>query len=139
MLTPGPRYIGKELQKIIIAESGANDGLGYPFLLLPLYVMKYTGEGGAGQPGGAAKAMGYWFGETWVRVFGTFGGAVCKKPRLPLACKKGYTIILSVLYGAAVGYLAKELLRWAYKKEYVDRESFLVFAITLAVSLSPNI
>ena len=105
------KYIGKELQKIVIAESGANDGLGYPFLLLPLYIMKYTGDKGAGQSGGAAKAMGYWFGETW-----------------------GYTILLSILYGAAVGWLAKELLRWAYKKEYVDRESFLVFAITLAVS-----
>lgn len=107
------KYIGKELQKIIIAESGANDGLGYPFLLLPLYVMKYTGNGGQGQPGGATKAMGYWFGETW-----------------------GYTIILSVVYGATVGWIAKELLRRAYRKEYVDRESFLIFAISLAVSLS---
>ena len=107
------KYIGKELQKIIIAESGANDGLGYPFLLLPLYVMKYTGNGGQGQPGGATKAMGYWFGETW-----------------------GYTITLSVVYGATVGWIAKELLRRAYRKEYVDRESFLIFAISLAVSLS---
>ncbi|CAF9926775.1 MAG: hypothetical protein HETSPECPRED_006424 [Heterodermia speciosa] len=107
------KYIGKELQKIIIAESGANDGLGYPFLLLPLYIMKYTGNGGQGQPGGATKAMGYWFGETW-----------------------GYTIILSVIYGAAVGWIAKELLRWAYRKEYVDRESFLIFAISLALFIS---
>lgn len=47
---------------------------------------------------------------------------------------RGYTIILGTLYGAVVGWIAKELLRWAYKKEYVDRESFLVFAIALAVS-----
>lgn len=31
--------IPKELQKIIIAESGANDGLGYPFLFLALYLI----------------------------------------------------------------------------------------------------
>ena len=55
--------------------------------------------------------MGAWFGETW-----------------------GYTILLSVVYGAAVGYIAKELLHWAEERHYVDRESFLVFAITLAVS-----
>ena len=105
------KNIPRELQKIIIAESGANDGLGYPFLFLAMYLIKYTVDGGAGQPGGAAKAMGYWFGETW-----------------------GYTIILSVVYGAAVGWLAKELLHHAEERKYVDRESFLVFAIALAVS-----
>ena len=104
------KNIPKDLQKIIIAESGANDGLGYPFLFLPLYLLKYVESGGTGQPGGARLAMGYWFGEIW-----------------------GYTIILSVVYGAVVGWIAKELLHWAEEKKFVDRESFLVFAITLAV------
>lgn len=103
--------IPQELQRIIIAESGANDGLGYPFLFLPLYLFKYSYDGGQGQTGGAAKAIGLWFGETWA-----------------------YTILLSIVYGAVVGWLAKELLYRAEKRKYVDRESFLVFAITLAVS-----
>ena len=107
------KHIPKDLQKIIIAESGANDGLGYPFLFLALYLIKYTGNGGAGQPGGASLAMGDWFGETW-----------------------GYTILLSVVYGAAVGWIAKELLHWAEEKKFVDRESFLVFAITLALFIT---
>jgi sodium/hydrogen antiporter len=105
------KNIPKELQKIIIAESGANDGLGYPFLFLPLYLIQHIGYGGLGQDNSAANAMGDWFGETW-----------------------GYTIILSVAYGAVVGWVAKELLHWAEARKYVDRESFLVFAITLAVS-----
>ena len=105
------KNIPKDLQKIIIAESGANDGLGYPFLFFALYLIKYVGAGGAGQHGGARVALGYWFGETW-----------------------GYTILLSVLYGAVVGWIAKELLHWAEKYQWVDRESFIVFAITLAVS-----
>jgi NhaP-type Na+/H+ or K+/H+ antiporter len=100
--------IPKELQKIIVAESGANDGLGYPFLFLPLYLIQHIGQG---SDNSTRVAMGLWFGETW-----------------------GYTIILSVVYGAAVGWIAKELLHWAEEKKYVDRESFLVFAITLAVS-----
>lgn len=107
--------IPRELQKIIIAESGANDGLGYPFLFLPLYLIKYIGDGGAGEAGGAGKAIGYWFGETW-----------------------GYEICLSVVYGAVVGWIAKDLLHFAEERKYVDRESFLVFAITLAVSDSEN-
>lgn len=104
------KNIPKDLQKIIIAESGANDGLGYPFLFIALYLIKYVGEGGAGQSGGASKAMAMWFGETW-----------------------GYVILLSVVYGASVGWIAKELLHWAEERKFVDRESFLVFAITLAL------
>ncbi|KAI5207647.1 hypothetical protein AUEXF2481DRAFT_36484 [Aureobasidium subglaciale EXF-2481] len=104
------KNIPRDLQRIIIAESGANDGLGYPFLFLPLYLIKYVGHPELSAHHGASKAIGLWFGETW-----------------------GYTIILSVVYGAVVGYLAKELLHWAEEKKYVDRESFLVFAITLAL------
>lgn len=81
--------VPKDLQQIIIAESGANDGLGYPFLFFALYLIKYVGTGTGVElaEGGVGAAMGMWFGETW-----------------------GYTIILSVVYGAAVGWIAKELL-----------------------------
>ncbi|KAK9417485.1 putative Sodium/hydrogen exchanger family-domain-containing protein [Seiridium unicorne] len=102
--------VPKELQKIIIAESGANDGLGYPFLFLALYLIKYIGDGGHAESGGAGLAIGLWFGETW-----------------------GYTIILSVIYGAVVGWLAKEMLHYAEARKWVDRESFLVFALSLAL------
>ena len=101
--------IPQDLQRIIIAESGANDGLGYPFLFLPLYLIQYVNNGG--QPGGARTAIGLWFGETW-----------------------GYEILLGTLYGFVVGWLAKELLHRAEERKFVDRESFLVFAVTLAVS-----
>ncbi|KAL5117076.1 hypothetical protein ACEQ8H_005035 [Pleosporales sp. CAS-2024a] len=104
------KNIPKELQKIVVAESGANDGLGYPFLFLPLYLFMHIGHGGQGSDGSAKEAIGLWFGETW-----------------------GYTIILSVVYGAIVGWVAKALLHWAEERKYVDRESFLVFAITLAL------
>jgi NhaP-type Na+/H+ or K+/H+ antiporter len=105
------KNIPRELQKIIIAESGANDGLGYPFLYLALYLIQFTGQHGLGQTGGGGRAIAMWFYETWC-----------------------YVILLSVAYGAVVGWLAKELLHWAEERHFIDRESFLVFAITLAVS-----
>lgn len=105
--------IPKELQKIVIAESGANDGLGYPFLFLALYLIKYVGDGGAGTIGGAGKAMGYWFGITW-----------------------GYTIVMSVLYGILIGYIFRKALRFAEQHKFVDRESFLIFAISIALFIS---
>ncbi|KAF7130931.1 hypothetical protein CNMCM5793_003866 [Aspergillus hiratsukae] len=104
------KNVPRPLQRIIVAESGANDGLGYPFLFFGLYLLKYIGMDGAGYSGGAGKAMGLWFYETWV-----------------------YTVILSVVYGIAVGWVSRELLHWAEEKRYVDRESFLVFAISLAL------
>ena len=109
------KSIPKKLQRLITAESGANDGLGYPFLFLALYLVKYTTNGGGieaglGQSGGLRQAMGDWFGETW-----------------------GYTILLSMIYGATVGWIAKELLHFAEEHKFVDRESFLVFAIALAL------
>lgn len=79
--------VPKDLQHIVTAESGANDGLGYPFLFLALYIIKYTGNGPDSTPGGIRTAIGMWFGENL-----------------------GYTIILSVVYGAVVGWVAKELL-----------------------------
>ncbi|KAI6785234.1 sodium/hydrogen exchanger family protein [Emericellopsis cladophorae] len=103
--------IPKDLQDLIISESGANDGLGYPFLFLALYLIKHVGaHGEQGSAAGAGTAIGLWFGETW-----------------------GYTILLSIIYGAATGLLAKVLLKWAEDRKYVDRESFLVFAISLAL------
>ncbi|KAI0156388.1 Sodium/hydrogen exchanger family-domain-containing protein [Xylariaceae sp. FL1272] len=105
--------VPKDLQKIIIAESGANDGLGYPFLYLALYLIKYVGDGGKSFSGGGGLAIGLWFGETW-----------------------GYTIILSTLYGAVVGWVAKELLHYCEERKFVDRESFLVFALSLALFIT---
>lgn len=103
------KNIPKDLQKIIVAESGTNDGLGYPFLYLPLFLIKYVLNGGVGE-GNGGTAIGMWFYETWV-----------------------YEIILGIVYGAVVGWLAKELLHWAEERHYVDRESFIVFAIAIAL------
>jgi NhaP-type Na+/H+ or K+/H+ antiporter len=78
-------------------------------LFLPLYLIKYVVL--LPETGGAGKAVSLWFSEIWV-----------------------YQIMLSVVYGAVVGWIAKELLHFAEERKYVDRESFLVFAVALAVS-----
>lgn len=101
--------VPEELQQIIVAESGANDGLGYPFLFIALYLIKYaTAESSA--DGGTLKALQLFFGQTCV-----------------------YVVLMSVLYGAVVGFLAQKLLSWAERHKYVDRESFLLFPIGLAI------
>ncbi|OAQ60914.1 Na/H antiporter [Pochonia chlamydosporia 170] len=84
--------IPKDLQDLIVAESGANDGLGYPFLFFALYLIKLM-----------------------VRVY----VGIHHYPEHHL--RRGR------------GLIAKELLHFAEDRNYVDRESFLVFAIALAL------
>ncbi|KAF8534810.1 Na/H antiporter [Trichophaea hybrida] len=103
-------HIPPNLQKIITAESGANDGLGYPFLFVALYVLKYCVIGAPTYHGGATEVAKLWIFET-----------------------VGYVVLLSVAYGALIGWLARKSLQWAEKRKLVDRESFLVFAIALAL------
>lgn len=100
--------IPTDLQDLVVAESGTNDGLGYPFLFLALYLIKYAGAGSTS--GGMGDALSLWFALTW-----------------------RYVILLSVVYGAAVGLVGRELLHWAERRNYVDGESFVVFSAALAL------
>lgn len=50
------------LQNIIVAESGANDGLGYPFLFIALYFIEFKDQ--------PQKALDLWFGDTLLYVIG---------------------------------------------------------------------
>ena len=116
------------LQELIVAESGANDGLGYPFLFAALWVIKYLGgfESSAGA-GPAGDGDGDGDASLWA------GGGLGKALLMWTGETMGYVILLSVIYGILVGHVAKMALYWAEKRRYVDRESFLVFAISLAL------
>ncbi|KAK1589953.1 Na/H antiporter [Colletotrichum navitas] len=104
--------VPEDLQQIIVAESGANDGLGYPFLYLALYLIKYTESDGnpASSEGGFAAAIRLFFGQTCI-----------------------YVVLMSVFYGWVVGWLGQKLLHWAERRKFVDRESFRLFPIGLAI------
>ncbi|KAJ1816713.1 hypothetical protein LPJ60_005192 [Coemansia sp. RSA 2675] len=45
----------------------------------------------------------------------------------------GYQVLLSIVIGIAVGYVARKLLRLAEAYDLIDKESFLAFSIGLAV------
>ncbi|KAJ1669403.1 hypothetical protein GGF38_002283 [Coemansia sp. RSA 25] len=68
-------HVPLRLRNILTAESGANDGLGYPFLFFALYLMRL----------GGGKAIGTWFYSTWVYqvalsiIIGSVTGYVCRK------------------------------------------------------------
>ncbi|KAJ1945299.1 hypothetical protein FBU59_002348, partial [Linderina macrospora] len=68
-------HVPLRLRNVLTAESGANDGLGYPFLFFALYIMRL----------GGGKAIGTWVYSTWLYqvalsvVIGVVAGYVGRK------------------------------------------------------------
>lgn len=65
------RYIPTHLRNLLAVESGANDGLGLPFLMLPLFLIKYSTS--------TTTALLHWSLHTWLYeiIFSVFLGAAC--------------------------------------------------------------
>lgn len=108
------QHVPAPLAQLITGESGANDGMGYPFVLLGLYLTAYLGGGSyeAAKEGGAGRAMAEFF-----------GNAV------------GYMVVLGAFWGAVVGFCGAKALRLFRKLQYVDHESFYAFPVVLAILL----
>ncbi|KAL4811782.1 Sodium/hydrogen exchanger family-domain-containing protein [Aspergillus spinulosporus] len=127
------RYVARDLREIISSEAGANDGFGFPFLMLATYLLRYTqgdpdhdpdqGElehrsmslhtrdGRVGhQDGGLAKAMEMWLVETWC-----------------------YYVVMGAVYGAVVGYASMHALRFALRRKWIDGECYLLFPAALGL------
>lgn len=101
------KHVPINLRNIIVAESGANDGLGFPFLFLALYLLARTGEDRGTSVG---TEIGRW-------VYGVLL----------------YRILLSCIYGAIVGVLAHKTLKWAETRGYIDRDNFFAYGFGLAL------
>ena len=102
--------LSMDLRHLILAESGANDGLGYPFLFLGLYLLQYAGAG-SDPSSGPRTAMGMWFQEAWA-----------------------HEILLGIAYGAVVGYVLKVLVRKAHDGSLIETSSLVTMPLFLAVS-----
>ncbi|KAI5187853.1 sodium/hydrogen antiporter [Nematocida homosporus] len=99
------KYIPSRLRYLLAVESGANDGLGFPILILPVLFIKYEGT-----PNHVKTALWEWTLKTW-----------------------GFEIFLAVILGAIIGMLARVLLKYSIKRLLIDKESFLVYSLALAI------
>ncbi|KAK2677716.1 hypothetical protein RAB80_006456 [Fusarium oxysporum f. sp. vasinfectum] len=130
------KYVPRPLREVISAEAGANDGFGFPFLMLATYLIQHAEnppataeavaegvtevEAGhalvarAGEVGrlggGVGVAMTNWFVETWL-----------------------YTIVLSIAYGAVLGYGSCKGVKFALKSKWIDEESYVLFPTALGL------
>ncbi|KAI9249536.1 Sodium/hydrogen exchanger family-domain-containing protein [Sporodiniella umbellata] len=97
------KHVPAHIRNALSAESGANDGMGFPFLFLALFLISEKSVG---------AAIGKW---------------------IYLTCL--FQILLSCVIGLVVGYIARIILQWSERNHFIDKPSFLCFAIALALFL----
>ncbi|KAI9654565.1 MAG: hypothetical protein M1831_005326 [Alyxoria varia] len=136
------RYVPLYLREIISSEAGANDGFGFPFLMLATFIIRYewftasfeSGEGGhigqamTGEPTGGHHARLMKRDEV-TRQGGGLGMAL---GQWGLECVV-YIVLMSVVYGALLGWMARKGLHYALRKRWVDSESYLLFPTALGL------
>jgi NhaP-type Na+/H+ or K+/H+ antiporter len=132
------KFVARHLREIISSEAGANDGFGFPFLMLATFLIRHADVPGAGANsegvavplseralqlvaragdvgrlgGGVGVAMKHWFVETWL-----------------------YVVLMSVAIGAVVGFASGFALKFALRRKWVDSESYLLYPTAVGVSL----
>ncbi|SJX62025.1 related to Na+/H+-exchanging protein [Sporisorium reilianum f. sp. reilianum] len=100
------KHVPANVRNIIVAESGANDGLGFPFLYLAIYLLARSGEDKGSSVG---TEIGRWVYAVVV-----------------------YQILLSIAFGSLIGYLARKSLKWAESRSYIDKANFFAYGLGLA-------
>lgn len=97
------KHVPPNIRNLILGESGANDGLGFPFLYLAVYLMRRSTSSLRAEVG------------NWVYAVVI------------------YQIVLSVVYGFVIGFVARKTLKWAEARQYIDKDSFFAFGLGLAL------
>ena len=135
------KYVRRPLREIISSEAGANDGFGFPFLMLAVYLIRHAAnpdylDGFEPLPhddkrnlvrsviapraeheigrleGGVGVAIQNWVVETWI-----------------------YFILLSIVYGATCGLLSMFATKFALRKKWIDGEMYLLWPTGLGLFL----
>ncbi|CAE6514254.1 unnamed protein product [Rhizoctonia solani] len=102
--------VSPKVRDIIVAESGANDGLGYPFVFLPLFaIMARSSEEFDAPNRNLSGIIARWIYETWL-----------------------YQIALSVVLGFLIGWVARKSLRWCEKRQMLDEDNFVAYGTGLS-------
>jgi NhaP-type Na+/H+ or K+/H+ antiporter len=99
------RTVPDDLRHAINAESGINDGLAQPFVMIPLFIIL------AAMPGAHGHGVGDWLLHVMVIEVGS-----------------------AVVLGAAAGYVAGRCMGWAGLHPDTERSSMLTIALALALA-----
>jgi NhaP-type Na+/H+ or K+/H+ antiporter len=135
------KFVPRALREVISSEAGANDGFGFPFLLLATYLIRHADlEGVKLKPGVegvkeiAHRAVGLLSKRSEEGV-GRLGGGV------PMAMEQWivegwlYIILMSVAIGALVGVGSMFAIKFSLRKKWIDSESLLLWPMAVGLFL----
>ncbi|OAA55080.1 Na(+)/H(+) antiporter 1 [Cordyceps fumosorosea ARSEF 2679] len=131
------KYVARPLREIISSEAGANDGFGFPFLLLAVYLIRHADSSGVGTKEAATGAVAEASGEAVKMILaraeeevGRLGGGVGVAMKNWLVETWLYIVLLSIAYGAVVGFGSCKVVN-----KWIDSESYLLFPAALGFFL----
>ncbi|KAM0664335.1 hypothetical protein ACQRIU_006918 [Beauveria bassiana] len=135
------KYVARPLREIISSEAGANDGFGFPFLLLAVYLIRHADSPGVGTKEAATGAVAEAGGDTVNMILaraeevGRLGGGVGVAMKNWLVETWLYIVLLSIAYGAVVGFGSCKVVKYALRRKWIDSESYLLFPAALGFFL----
>lgn len=131
------KFVPRALREIISSEAGANDGFGFPFLLLATYLIRHADlEGVKFKPGveGMVEAMKEGAAhllkrneEGMAEGVGRLGGGITKAMEQWIVEGWLYIIIMSVVIGVIIGAASMFAIRFGLRRKWIDSESFLLW------------
>lgn len=134
------KFVPRALREIISSEAGANDGFGFPFLLLATYLIRHADLEGVEFKEGVAegakeiahRAVDMLTKRSEAEV-GRLGGGV------PMAMEQWivegwlYIIVMSVAIGILLGAISMFAIRFGLRKKWIDSESLLLWPMALGL------
>ncbi|KAK4118195.1 hypothetical protein N657DRAFT_584037 [Parathielavia appendiculata] len=127
------KFVARDLREIISSEAGANDGFGFPFLMLATYLIRHADIPGAGKEAHADRAVGLLARAS--EGVGRLGGGVGVAMREWFVETWLYIVLMSVAIGALVGFASGWALKFALRKKWVDSESYLLYPTAIGLWL----
>ncbi|KAF2176042.1 Na(+)/H(+) antiporter 1 [Zopfia rhizophila CBS 207.26] len=128
------KFVPRALREIISSEAGANDGFGFPFLLLATYLIRHADIDGVKFKEGAAAAV-----EGAAHLMkreddiGRLGGGVPKAMEVWIVEGWLYIILMSVAIGIIIGLGSMFAVKYALNRKWIDSESFLLWPMAIGL------
>ncbi|KAM0355097.1 hypothetical protein ACHAPU_000955 [Fusarium lateritium] len=126
------KYVPRHLREIISSEAGANDGFGFPFLMLATYLMRHAFGSGDYHDDGRVETTHKLMARAGGEV-GRLGGGVGEAFKNWIVETWLYYVLMGIAYGAVVGYAACRGVKFALRRGWVDEQSYLLFPAALGL------
>lgn len=133
------KFVPRALREIISSEAGANDGFGFPFLLLATYLIRHADLEGVKFKEGfteGAKEIAYRAVHMLSKReegVGRLGGGVPTAMEQWIVEGWLYIIVMSIVIGALLGAVSMLAIRFGLRKKWIDSESLLLWPMALGL------